>query len=387
MRFRLALFVALSSFGVAAWRLLGPLALPMWGTILGALVLATLFFGMTLVPLSWMSRSRLGALARRPSIRWFSYMAMAFVSVLFALVAVRDLGWAIFVLADALTGLGSSVAPFEGLGRASSVAVIVAALGMTAWGYVDVKRGARTVRLTVKLPGLPASFAGFRIVQLSDLHIGESVRRPHIERLVRDVNALDGDLVAITGDLVDGSVAQLAEHAAPLARLSSKHGTHFVAGNHDHYSGIASWAQHLRHLGMTVLHNEHRVIERDGHQLVIAGVDDLSATDDPEADVRRALVGASPDAVRILLAHHPKTALATHVERVHLQLSGHTHGGQFFPWNLAVKMVHGFAAGLYRVGDTWLYVSRGTFYWGPPVRLFAPAEITVLELEPAARAE
>ncbi|MCK6546060.1 metallophosphoesterase [Myxococcota bacterium] len=382
MRFPIAILFVSTTFSVAAWRLLGPLALPTWGTALAALVVAALFGAMMLVPLSWMSRSKLGDFARRPAVRWLSYMSMAFVSVLFALVALRDLVWGLGVITEALSpGLVPGVT--VELARASSLGAIALATVMTAWGYLSVKRGARTVRLKVRIPGLPKSFAGFRIVQLSDIHIGESVRRPHIERLVRDVNALDADLVAITGDLVDGSVAHLAEHAAPLAELSSKHGTHFVAGNHDHYSGIGAWAQHLRRLGMTVLHNEHRVIRRDVHELVIAGVDDLSATDDPEGDLRRALRGASPEAVRVLLAHHPKTALATHVERVHLQLSGHTHGGQFFPWNLAVKMVHGFAAGLYRVGDTWLYVSRGTFYWGPPVRLFAPAEITVLELEPA----
>jgi uncharacterized protein len=231
---------------------------------------------------------------------------------------------------------------------------------------------------------LPSIFSGFRIVQLSDIHIGESVRRRHIEKLVTKVNAIGADLVAITGDLVDGPVSRLAHHAEPLSRLSSKHGTFFVAGNHEHYSGLGSWAPHLEEqLGFHVLENEHRLITRDGISLVLAGVDDFSMTRDPEADVRRSLVGAPDSAVRILLAHQPKSAFAASREHFDLQLSGHTHGGQFLPWNFVARFVHAFVGGLYRVGKMWLYVSRGTFYWGPPVRLMAPAEITVIELAPA----
>jgi len=242
------------------------------------------------------------------------------------------------------------------------------------------------VRVRVPLEKLPRGFAGFRIVQLSDIHIGETVQRAHIEKLVGKVNAIGADLVAITGDLVDGPVSRLAHHAEPLAQLSSTHGTFFVPGNHDHYSGLEPWAAHLaQELGFTVLENDHRLITSDGQSLIVAGVEDFSMTRsrDHEADVRRSLDGAPDSAIRILLAHQPKSAFAASREKFDLQLSGHTHGGQFMPWNFAARFVHVFTAGLYKVGEMWLYVSRGTFYWGPPVRLLAPAEITVIDLAPA----
>jgi predicted MPP superfamily phosphohydrolase len=232
--------------------------------------------------------------------------------------------------------------------------------------------------------GLPDALAGFTIVQISDIHVGPTIKRPYLDRIVDRVNGLAPDAVAITGDLVDGTVRELAPHTAPLARLKATHGTFFVTGNHEYYAGAEPWIAELRRLGVRVLMNEHEVIERAGHALVLAGVTDYSAGHFDAAhrsDPQRAIGGApSHTALRVLLAHQPRTAPAAAQAGFDLQLSGHTHGGQFWPWNLFVPMQQPYVAGLAKHESMWIYVSRGTGYWGPPKRFGAPSEITRIRL-------
>jgi predicted MPP superfamily phosphohydrolase len=201
------------------------------------------------------------------------------------------------------------------------------------------------------------------------------------------VNGLQADLIAVTGDLVDGDVAHLAGHTAPLAELSSRHGTFFVTGNHEYYSGERAWTEELERLGLRVLKNEHVVLKHNGASLVLAGVTDVSAHHfDPKqrSDPKGALAGApSEAAARILLAHQPSSAPAAAQAGFDLQLSGHTHGGQFWPWNYFIKYFQPFAQGLHRLKDLWVYVNRGTGYWGPPTRFGVPSEITRIRLVPA----
>jgi predicted MPP superfamily phosphohydrolase len=239
----------------------------------------------------------------------------------------------------------------------------------------------------VPIAGLPPAFAGFTIAQISDLHVGPTIRRRHVEAVVDAVNALDADLIAITGDLVDGGVPQLAAHTEPLGRLSARHGTFFVTGNHEYYSGVAPWVREIRRLGLRVLMNEHVVLRREAALLVVAGVTDYGAHHfhpSHRSDPQAALAGAPADAaVRVLLAHQPRSAFEAARAGFDLQLSGHTHGGQFLPWNFFVRFWQPFTAGLHRLGRLWVYVSRGTGYWGPPKRLGAPSEITHIRLVPA----
>jgi predicted MPP superfamily phosphohydrolase len=204
-----------------------------------------------------------------------------------------------------------------------------------------------------------------------------------VEGIVEAVNRLNPDLVAITGDLVDGSVLELGAQVAPLSRLVSKHGSYFVTGNHEYYSGVEPWLVELHRLGIKVLHNEHVVIERGGAKLVLAGVPDYSAGHFDVAhrsDARAAVAGAPAGAVKLLLAHQPRSAPAAAEAGFDLQLSGHTHGGQFLPWRFFVQFQQPFTSGLHKVGRMWIYVSRGTGYWGPPKRFGAPSEITELRL-------
>jgi predicted MPP superfamily phosphohydrolase len=261
--------------------------------------------------------------------------------------------------------------------------VAIAAVLVTLWGFVNARRVARIVRVDVPIAGLPIALDGFTIAQVSDVHVGPTIKRPYVEAIVAAVNRLDADLVAVTGDLVDGSVRDLADHVAPLADLRAKEGVFFVTGNHEYYSGAPSWVAELHRLGLTVLLNEHAVVRRGAAQLVVAGVTDFNAGhfDRAEAsDPQAALAGSPAGAVRLLLAHQPRSAAAAEAAGFDLQLSGHTHGGQFLPWNFLVRLQQPFTAGLHRWRRMWVYTSRGTGYWGPPKRFGAPSEITLLRL-------
>jgi predicted MPP superfamily phosphohydrolase len=305
---------------------------------------------------------------------------MGLFSSLFVLTAVRDAG---LLLAIAAAALWPEAVPPASLVTPSARAVAIAAALVTLWGFANARRVARVVRVDVPIAGLPAALDGFAIAQISDVHVGPTIKRPYVEAIVAAVNRLDVDLVAVTGDLVDGSVAELAEHVAPLAALRSREGSFFVTGNHEYYSGAAGWVRELRRIGLTVLMNEHAVVRRGNARLVVAGVTDYSAGHfDPAAasDAAAALAGSPAGAVRLLLAHQPRSAAAAEAAGFDLQLSGHTHGGQFLPWNFLVRLQQPFTAGLHRWRRMWVYTSRGTGYWGPPKRFGAPSEITLLRL-------
>ena len=319
------------------------------------------------------------------AVQQVGYVAMGFFSLVFVLLLFRDLGLLIFELVVRLVPLEAPVDPARRtfLSQASSLLILGGAglLGGAAW--VQARREPVVEEVSVPIEGLPPKLDGFRIVHISDLHAGSAVRADAFAAIVERINALGADLVAVTGDLVDGSVEKLSRHVAPLAGLQSRHGTFFVTGNHEYYSGVEPWCAHCRDgLGMTVLNNAHATVDHEGETVVVGGVTDLRAgrmVPGHDSDPAAAFAGA-PDALRILLAHQPTSAYSARGQGVHLQLSGHTHGGQYFPFTWLARLVLPFARGLHRVGSMWLYVNRGTTFWGPPMRLGAEQEITVLEL-------
>ena len=284
----------------------------------------------------------------------------------------------------ALLALTFAGAASPDLLRWSAFAVPLTAAAVTLAGLYNARRLARVVTVEVPIAGLPQALHGYTIVQISDIHVGPTIKRNFLAAIVGRVNALQADAIAITGDLVDGSVAQLSAHTAPLADLRARDGVFFVTGNHEYYSGAQAWIAELRRLGLTVLMNEHVLRERDGAVLMIAGVSDFTAhhyVASHQSDPQRAAAGAPPGvAARILLAHQPRTALDAVDAGFDLQLSGHTHGGQFFPWNLFVPLQQPYVAGLKKLRSLWVYTSRGTGYWGPPKRFGAPSEITRVRL-------
>jgi predicted MPP superfamily phosphohydrolase len=325
----------------------------------------------------WPIARRLARQPLRDRLIVVSMLAIGAFSSLFVFTFIRDVA----LLVSAAIGAASAEAVLRTEG---ALAVPMLAALATIAGFVNARRRARIRRIDVPIAGLPAALHGFSIAQISDLHVGPTIKRDYLERIVDAVNGLRADMVAVTGDLVDGSVRDLAPHTEPLSRLASRHGAFFVTGNHEYYSGAAAWVQEFRRLGLAVLMNEHVVLRHEGAAVVVAGVTDYHAGYfDPahRSDPAAALIGAPSDAgVKLLLAHQPRSAFAAAQAGFDLQLSGHTHGGQFFPWNFVVRLFHPFTTGLHRLGTLWIYISRGTGYWGPPKRLGAPSEITYLRL-------
>ena len=361
--------------GYIGWRLLSAFALPPWGIALGV---AVLIAACVVVPMSVRTRAiRDRNLADRLS--WVGLTAMGFFSSLFVLTILRD----VLLLVVRL----SSGPQADAWTTPSAMATLLMTFLVTAIGMV-VARRPRIVKVEIPVADLPEALRGFSIAQISDMHVGPTIKRPFVEKVVRRVNALRADMIAVTGDLVDGSVPHLAAHTAPLAGLTSRHGAFFVTGNHEYYSGERAWTHELRRLGLRVLKNEHVVLQHNGSALVLAGVTDLTAHHfDPtqQSDPAAALNGAPAEAgARILLAHQPSSAAAAANAGFDVQLSGHTHGGQFWPWNLFVHFYQPFTGGLHRLKNLWVYVSRGTGYWGPPNRFGVPSEITHIRLVPAA---
>jgi predicted MPP superfamily phosphohydrolase len=263
-----------------------------------------------------------------------------------------------------------------------ALAVVGLVIPALVVGFV-VARAPRIKRIELPVANLPLAFDGFRIAQISDVHIGETLTRSFAEHVVRTVNSLNADAVAVTGDLVDGSVAKLHNEVGPFSQLRGKNGVFYVTGNHEYYHGGSSWAAECRRLGMIVLHNQHKVLERDGQRLVIAGVPDVEGgrfSPEHEPDVAEAFRGAPPDAARILLAHQPRLAKRAQGTRVDLMLSGHTHGGQIFPFMFFVKLQQPVIGGFATLWGVPTYTSNGTGYWGPPFRIGPRGEITEITL-------
>ncbi|WP_338866588.1 metallophosphoesterase [Myxococcus stipitatus] len=261
----------------------------------------------------------------------------------------------------------------------------VAGIGMSGFGAWRAFHPPDVNDIPVRLPRLPRALDGFSLVQLTDIHVGDVLQRHFIDELVARTNALKPDLIAITGDLVDGSVSRLGPYVTGLGALRARHGVFFVTGNHDYYSGATSWVAFLERLGITVLRNRAVSIGDAGASFSLAGVDDWSAfrMGEPGYDLDSALREVSPDRASVLLAHQPSNFDEVARRGVGLQISGHTHGGQMFPGNLVGDLVWGSRnAGLSRAGDSQLYVSRGCGFVGPPMRVGAPPEIARLVLMP-----
>jgi uncharacterized protein len=327
--------------------------------------------------------TRVGPRSVSSPVMWVVYTWLGLMFYLFFLLVASDVALVLMSLVRRMAG-DAVVDPEKRLTLSRGVAglVSVLALGLGAFGMVSALGKTAIARVTVPLKKLAAGTPPYRIVQVTDIHVGPTIGEDFIRRLVQQVNELQPDCIVITGDLVDGSVAELGALAAPLEGLRAKDGVYFVTGNHEYYSGVDEWLTFLRGLGIRVLRNERVAVG----PIDLAGVDDWSAKSFGHghgADIPRALLGRDPARAVVLLAHQPQAIVEAESLGVDLQLSGHTHGGQIFPWSYAVKLVTPYVAGFYRHKSASLYVSRGTGYWGPPMRVGAPAEITHLELVPA----
>jgi len=291
----------------------------------------------------------------------------------------------LWLSAAVLWGLELAYGPLPEAGPLRAAVVGGMVLSLSGLALRNGLRGPRVRRIEISPARWPEALDGFRIVQISDIHVGPILGADFARGVTTEVNALEPDLVAVTGDLVDGPLRLIREGVEPFAELEGRLGTFFVTGNHDYFSGVLDWVTQCREMGLRVLRNERVTIHDParGGRFELAGTDDYRGGgihDEPHEDLDAALEDLPPDRPTVLLAHDPTTFRRARHMGIALQLSGHTHGGQIFPFWLGVKLVVGYVSGLYRHGDAQLYVSRGTGFWGPPMRLGAPAEITEITL-------
>lgn len=356
-----------------------------WSTMERTLVWIGIAALVLIQPLSFVVRFVWHREASGDVLLWIGFTAMGVFLLVLSFTFLRDLGW----LAGRLTGfVPKDPTRRQALLEMTNLGVLALSAGTFAVGLKRALASPTVVDVTVPIAGLPPALEGFTIAQVSDIHIGPTIKRPFLQAVVDSVNALQADLIAVTGDLVDGTVAELSQHTEVLADMKARHGAWFVTGNHEYYSGVHEWIDEVKRLGLTVLLDEHRVLEHDGHRIVVGGVTDYTATgmvpehkSDPHAAMRGAPVEAS---LKLLLAHQPRSAFAAAAAGFHLQLSGHTHGGQLFPGNFLIHLVQPFASGLNKLEQMWIYTNSGTGYWGPPVRTTrAASEITRLVLKRA----
>ncbi|MCG8419803.1 MAG: metallophosphoesterase [Proteobacteria bacterium] len=331
----------------------------------------------------WASRllsADIGRIMGWPVLLWLGFAALLLIGFLL-IDGARIVLWSVRRgLARTKKGVPASFNPDrrQFLARVAGGTVVTAATGATAVGMHEVLKEHEIKEVPVTLSRLPPALDGFTIAQITDVHVGYTVTRSFVQSVVDRVNGLSPDLIAITGDLVDGDVDSLRDAVQPLAELSARHGVYFVTGNHEYYAGVEPWLDELERLGIEILRNQRVEIGRGRDGFDLAGVYDYQSDRFGHgADLNRALGDRDPDREVVLLAHQPRHVYEAARYGVGLQLSGHTHGGQIWPWHYVVKaQQRGLLAGLSRHGETQLYISRGTGYWGPPIRVGAPAEIT-----------
>jgi predicted MPP superfamily phosphohydrolase len=337
--------------------------------------LALPFFLIWFVPVYYWGSNREDQGLLHQLVHQGSYLSMAWLSFALVLTLARDI---VLIVSAPFRGLQAT------LDRWDVPVILAGSLLALAAGALIAVRGPSVKRVDVRIEGLHPELDGFRIAQISDLHVGRTIGARYVRRVVELTQSLTPDVVVLTGDLVDGPVERLALDVEPLRVLAREGRGFFILGNHDVYSGARAWIAHFRGMGYRVLLNTHEMVSKGSARLLVGGVlDPAVAMSEPGQGPRPELAAAGGEegAFKLLLAHNPRIAPAGARAGFDLQLSGHTHAGQFFPWTLAVRLVHApHVAGLSREGRMWVYVSAGTGTWGPPVRLGTTPELTLLRL-------
>lgn len=370
-RLIIALTIIGSLFLYLGLRLSPGLGWPLWAA------LALLVGGVVAYPFLW--RGSKNQTPLQAFVKWLIYMDMGYLSFLATLTVLRDLLFFPFVWfkpdwAERI------------LGADGSLSVLLLSFVALAIGVWKARTGLHVKTVEVPIEGLPEKLEGYKIAQISDLHVGPTIGLPYVERVVQMVNSLDPNLTVLTGDIADGNIEVFEPVIAPLRELKPAGRALYVPGNHEYYWNGPRWIRAFEELGLKALLNSRAILDHEGHEVLVAGVVDPAA--------RMAQPGLKPDAkaahgpesqaaLKILLSHHPGIAREAASHGFHLQLSGHTHGGQFFPWTLVVAKVHEFSRGLSACARMWVYVNPGTGSWGPPVRMGTLPEITLLLLKRA----
>jgi predicted MPP superfamily phosphohydrolase len=373
-RMAVVLAVMLLLFGVPWWTLLASGA--DWPT--AAFVICTLLFAAAFVAMPWLMMLGHGRRHRD----WAAAIGDAMLGAAWVLFVWSVLGQ---LLRAALLIAGVEDPVRSRVVATSVLAVVVVLL---AWGYAEAMRVPRVKKVDVGIDRLGGGLDGLRVAVITDTHYGPIDRARWSAGVVARVNELGADVVCHVGDIADGTVDVREGQASPLASAEATSARVYVTGNHEYFSEAQGWLDYMAGIGWSALHNRHLVVERGGDRLVVAGVDDATAKSSGLTghgeNMDAALAGADRSLPVLLLAHQPKQVAHAVRAGVDLQVSGHTHGGQIWPFNFLVRLDQPVVHGLSRHGDrTQLYTSRGTGFWGPPFRVFAPSEITLLTLRRA----
>ena len=369
--------------GYVAWRIIPTLGISSSQTNLAYTTVFILSL-LPIIPIALRMSGNESKLIDRLS--FLGYTSLGFFTLSFFIFVAKDLVLQLIALFSYLINEDN---PFDNskrdfIKKSVSIAMISLAGTGTGFGFYSSRKGPTIMDQDIFLESLPAGFENFTIAQISDLHVGPTIKRPYVENVLKKISHLNPDLIAVTGDLVDGSVKYLKSELQPLKDMIASNGTFFVTGNHEYYSGVDQWLDETDRLGMKNLINSNELISKAGDQIAIAGITDLRAHQIKPAhrsDPELALRSVPEDITKIVLAHQPNSIHSVHETGADLQLSGHTHGGQFWPFTYPVKMTHPYIAGLHDHQGTQIYVNRGTGYWGPPLRIGVPAEITLIRLK------
>jgi uncharacterized protein len=393
MFFIFAIILLCLIYGYIGWRLILSVHLiAPWNFISWSILI--IFFLLTFAP--FIIRFYNVNISFEQVLGWISFSVLGFISLVFLFLLIRDLGWTLTFSSQKIYQLVNSKLlsndtiqiPFDPerrqfLIQSMNLGIIGLSLAATGYGFYEARRKAAIVEVDIPLKNLPDNFHGFRIVQFSDMHVGSTIKNGFVKTVVNQIKELNADLLAFTGDMVDGSVENLNNDVEPLKQLKAPYGKFFITGNHEYYSGALEWCEKAKDLGFDVLNNENRVITKGNQKLTLAGVTDFSGGGfypEHKSDPKKALNGAELEDVKILLAHQPRSIFEAAKLGYDLQLSGHTHGGQMIPWQFLTRLAQPYMEGLHKHKNTWIYVNKGTGYWGPPLRIGARSEITVLRL-------
>ena len=383
MFFIIAIGVLWLMHGYVAWRIIPTLGFSSSQTILAYTAVFILSL-LPIIPIALRMSGNESKLIDRLS--FVGYTSLGFFTLSFFIFVAKDL---VFQLIALLGHIINEDNPFDNskrdfIKKSINISMITLAGSATVYGFYSARKGPFIIKHDIYIKNLPEAYENFSIAQISDLHVGPTIKRPYVEDVLEKISHLNPDLIAVTGDLVDGSVKYLSSDLQPLKDMIAPYGTFFVTGNHEYYSGVDQWLDETDRLGMKNLINTNEIISKSGDEIAIAGITDLNAHQinlSHRSDPELALASLPKDIIKIVLAHQPNSIHAVHKVGADLQLSGHTHGGQFWPFTYPVKLASTYIAGYYDHFGTQIYVNRGTGYWGPPLRIGVPAEITLIRLK------